>query len=105
MLSPGGRFVAGAPSRVHDPELRDVLPEWGRPSPFDAEDAEAIVASVFDVDEVEWWESPAYHLPHRRAVTDYLVAFKVPDPEDRAALVAVPTDVTKSGATVWGRRR
>lgn len=105
VVKPGGTFVAGAPSRYHDPELREVLPGWGVSSPFDAEEAEVIMSTVFEVDEVEWWELPAYLLPDRQAVTDYLIAFKTPDAEDRAGDVPTPTHVTKSGATVWARRR
>jgi SAM-dependent methyltransferase len=104
-LRSGATFVAGAPSRYHDSELRHVLPEWGTPSPFDAEEAATIVAQVFDVEDVKWWELPAYHLPTRRAVVDYLVAFGVPDADERAAEVATPTPVTKSGVNVWARRR
>lgn len=105
LLRPGGVFLAGAPSRYHDPELQHVLPDWGKESPFDAEDAEEIVASVgFDDIEVQWWEAPAYLLPDRQAVLDYLVAFKVPDPEARADKVNAPTTVTKSGINVWARR-
>jgi SAM-dependent methyltransferase len=104
VLQPGGLFLTGAPSRYHDQELRHVLPDWGQPSPFDAEDAADIVGAVFSDVELEWWEAPAYHLADREAVIDYLVAFKVPGAEDRADEVPVPTQVTKSGVTIWARR-
>ena len=102
-LKPGGLFLAGAPSRFHDPELRDVVPNWGEESPFDAEEAAAIVGEVFDDLEVEWWEVPAWELLDTPAVIDYLVAFKVPEPEERAAQVSVPTTITKSGVNIWAR--
>ena len=101
LLQPGGTFLASAPSRAHDPELAHVLDGWGEPSPFDAEDAAAVVGEVFADVEAVWWEAPAYYLPDRQAVVDYLVAFKQPDAEARAAEVPVPTDVTKSGCDVW----
>ena len=84
LLRPGGLFVAGSPSRYHDPELRDVIPTWGEPSPFDAEEAAALVGEVFEDVEVEWWESPAWALRTRDAVVDYLVAFRVPDAGPRS---------------------
>lgn len=105
LLRHRGTFLAGAPSRYHDPELRHVLPSWGERSPFDAEEAAEIVSSCgFTEVEVDWWEAPAYSLPDRQAVIDYLVAFKVADPERRAKEVATPTQVTKSGVNVWARR-
>ena len=44
VLRPGGLFVACAPARDSTPELAGVLPGWGAPSTFDAEDAPDIVA-------------------------------------------------------------
>jgi SAM-dependent methyltransferase len=105
LLRPGGLFLAGVPSRYHDPELRHVLPDWGQRSPFDAEEAGEIVASVgFSDVEIDWWEAPAYLLRDHDAVVDYLVAFKVPDAERRATEVTTPTYVTKSGVNVWATR-
>jgi len=37
LLRPGGCAVTCAPSRFNDPELAPVLPGWGRPLTFDAE--------------------------------------------------------------------
>jgi SAM-dependent methyltransferase len=103
-LRPGGWFVASAPSRYHDPELQEVEVDWGRPSPFDAEEAGEIVGAVFVDVEVEWWESPAWRLRDREAVARYLRAFGNPDPFERAQQVTTPVDVTKSGAHVWARK-
>lgn len=113
ILRPGGTLLASAPNRKHDPELRHVLDRWGEPSPFDGEDAEAIVRAALaappaapdagidpDVD-VRPWEAVGYHLPDRRAVVDYLVAFKHADPEAKAERTDPPLDVTKSGCDVW----
>ncbi len=70
VLRPGGLFLAGAPSRYHDPELRHVLPNWGERSPFDAEEVAEIVAGSFGDVVVERWQSPAYYLRDQAAVTD-----------------------------------
>ena len=110
-LRPGGIFLASTPSRYHDPELAHLAEEsgwlqgWcGVRGSFDAEEAADLVAQVFADVEVEWWEVPAYHLPDRAAVVDYLVAFGVPDPEARAEQVSVPLDITKKGVDIWARR-
>lgn len=97
LLKPGGLFLAGAPSRYHDAELRYVVPDWGTPSPFDAEEAE-IVGSAFEGVEVDWWEIPAYRLADRAAVEDYLTAFKIPEAAERAHHV----DITKAGVNILG---
>jgi ubiquinone/menaquinone biosynthesis C-methylase UbiE len=47
VLRPGGLFAACAPARDSAPELASVVPRWGARSTFDAEDAPAIVGSVF----------------------------------------------------------
>jgi SAM-dependent methyltransferase len=44
VLRPGGRYYASTSARDNDPEL---MPEGSEPTPFDAEDAAAIVGSVF----------------------------------------------------------
>ena len=105
LLRPGGLLLAGSPSRYHDPELRDIVPGWGEASPFDAEEAAALVGEVFDDVEVEWWEGPGWRLRDRAAVVDYLVVFRVPDPETVAERVPTPVTITKSGVNVWARRR
>ena len=101
LLRNGGTFLASAPSRFHDPELAHVLDGWGEPSPFDAEDVAELVGRVFREIDVRWWEGPAYHLPDRAAVVDYLVAFKQRDPEAKAERVETPVTITKSGCDVW----
>jgi SAM-dependent methyltransferase len=111
ILKPGGVFLASTPSRYHDPELAHLADDsgllrgWrGVRGFFDAEEAADLVAQVFDDLDVDWWEVPAYHLPDRAAVVDYLVAFGVPDPEARAEQVPVPLDITKKGVDIWARR-
>lgn len=103
LLSAGGLFAASAPSRWNDPELEGIDPEWGTPSPFDSDDAPALVASVFGDVEVERWEIVAYVLPHRDAIADYLHAINVPDWEAWADELLAPLSITKLGAHVWAR--
>jgi SAM-dependent methyltransferase len=102
LLKPSGLFLAGSPSRYHDPEVKDLIPEWGVPGPFDAEEAASIVAEVFGEVEVEWWEGPAYLLETRDAVDDYFVMFEYP--RDQVDAVELPLTITKSGINIWARR-
>jgi SAM-dependent methyltransferase len=104
VLRSGGHFLASSPSRWNDPELKDIDPRWGAPSPFDAENAPSLVAEVFGQVEVEEWRLPAYVLPDRAAIRDYLHAFQVSDWEAKAAEVTPPMTITKIGAQVWARR-
>ena len=107
VLRSGGLFVAGAPSRYHDVELQDVDPRWGEESPFDAEEAPQFVIDVFGEEnvEVEHWEVPdCWLLPTYDAVVDYLYAFSIPEPEERAKLVTPPIGITKKGTNVWAVR-
>ena len=103
VLAPGGMLLAAAISRKDTPEL---APVWRpRPSPFDAEDAPALVASVFGAVEVRCWDAPLVTLPDPQAVRDFLVARFV-DPlaaADAARDVLTPLTVTKRGALVLAR--
>jgi SAM-dependent methyltransferase len=103
VLAAGGLLVAAAISRDDAPEL---APVW-RPcrSPFDAEDAPALVASVFGEVEVRRWDAPLVTLPDPQAVRDFLVARFI-DPlaaADAARDVRTPLTVTKRGAMVLAR--
>jgi SAM-dependent methyltransferase len=75
VLRPGGLFVTCTPNRNSYPELAGVVPGWGSRSPFDGEDAEPAVASVFnapaDVVQVERWDGPLVTLTD----VDYAAAF------------------------------
>jgi SAM-dependent methyltransferase len=104
VLAPGGMFVVATASRFDSPELAHV---W-RPTPtsFDAEDAPALMGSVFDQVEVKRWDAPLITLPDGRAVRDYLIArYVAPDvAETASAQVRTPTAITKRGAFVHGRK-
>jgi SAM-dependent methyltransferase len=94
---PGGLFAACTASRRNDPELTDGYP----PSPFDAEEAPEIVASVFGAVEVEEWDGPFTVLPDHDAVTQYCRShFLPPEAADR---VTPPVTLTKRGCVVWAR--
>ena len=104
VLRPGGVLVAGTISRYDSPELAAV---WHPvPTPFDTEEAPAIVGTVFADVRVDAWDAPLLTLPDPAAVADFLVARFVP--ADHAAQLAarVPTPVvlTKRGALVIGRK-
>ena len=105
VLRPGGRFVAATSARTNDPELAGLLPGWGRPGTFDAEDAGGIVAEVFDDVEVVAWDAPMVHLPDRAAAELFLRGRGLParDVVTAAATLELPLDVTKRGALIWAR--
>jgi len=98
VLRPAGLFAACTASRRNDPELTDGYP----PSPFDAEEAPAIVASVFGDVDVDSWDGPYTVLPDRDAVLRYCRShFLPPEAADRAT---PPVTLTKRGCLVWARR-
>jgi SAM-dependent methyltransferase len=97
VVRPGGLFAACTASRRNDPELTDGYPS----SPFDAEEAPAIVASVFDEVEVESWDGPFTVLPDREAVVQYCRSHFLP--LEAADRVTPPVTLTKRGCLVWAR--
>lgn len=107
VLEPGGWFVTCTSARDNDPELAAVLPGWGSPGTFDAEDAEDIVGTEFDVVGVERWDAPMIRLPDRAAMTQFLRGRGLGEAEAHRAASRFPTpmEVTKRGCLVWGRRR
>jgi len=105
VLRPGGLFVACTTRRDDSPELLAHLPPQPA-STFDAEDAPALVASVFGDVEVDAWDGPYVVLPTRAAVRDHLRGRCID--ADLAGAVAeavdVPLTVTKRGCVVWARK-
>jgi len=95
VLRPGGLFAACTASRRNDPELTDGY----APTPFDAEEAPAIVASLFDDAEVEEWDGPFTLLPDRDAVAQYCRSHFLP--AEAAYRVTPPVTLTKRGCLVW----
>ena len=98
VLRPGGLFAASAPSRFTDPELTDGYP----PSTFDAEEAQALVGSVFDAVEVVSWDAPLTRLEDRAAVAAYCRANLLPP--QAAQRVVPPVTITKRGCLVHARK-
>lgn len=108
VLRPAGLFVAGTISRTDSPEL---APLWQPAStPFDSEDAPALVAATIGPVDVQPWDAPLVTLPGRDALRDYLVARFVPAgaaetlADTLAARVRWPLSITKRGALVIARR-
>jgi SAM-dependent methyltransferase len=107
VLRPGGTFVACTASRTNDPELAGLLPNWGRRTSFDAEDAIEIVSQAFHVTRVLSWDQPFVTLPDRAAAELFLRGRGLSEREAhrRASRLDTPMNVTKRGVLVWGRRR
>lgn len=100
VLRPGGRYACSTSARTDSPE---VLPEGHPPSTFDAEDAPAIVSSVFGDVEVDAWDEVFFRLETRQEVRDFCRAQNIP--MERAEEVDVPLPVTKRGCIVWATKR
>ncbi len=105
VLRPGGVFVACTSARDDSPELTAHLGPQPA-STFDAEEAEAIVAAVFDDVGVDRWDGAFVHLPDPAAVEQYLVGRCIGQElaAEVAAAAEVPLDVTKRGVVVWARK-
>jgi SAM-dependent methyltransferase len=95
VLRPGGRYYACTAARDSDPE---ILPEGYPPSTFDAEEAEAIVGSVFDAIETERWDGYFFPLTTREEVRAYCRHNSIPT--ERADTVPLPFWLTKRGVLV-----
>lgn len=95
VLRPGGRYFACTAARSNDPELMwDDYP----PTPFDAEEAEAIVSSVFEYAEPESWDGKYFPLRSRHEVRAYCRHHSIPS--ERAEAADVPLWLTKRGVLV-----
>jgi SAM-dependent methyltransferase len=104
VLRPGGQVLVSTISRTDSPEFRAY---WiRRPTSFDAEDAPAVVAQVFEAVAVHTWDTPLVTLPDPPAVRDYLIGRQAPRAvaERAARELATPVTVTKRGALVVGTR-
>jgi SAM-dependent methyltransferase len=100
VLRAGGTLLASAIARTDSPELARF---WRRPAAsFDAGDAPALVAEVFDRVTVHRWDAPLVTLPDASAVRDYLLGRQAPADATERAAEELPTllRVTKRGALV-----
>lgn len=106
VLRPGGSFVACAPSRCNDPELAAVLPGWGQPLTFDAENAAQQVGQFFEITQTQIWDVPLLDLGTRAEVQHYLRGRGLAgQAASRAAgQVRVPVRLTKRGTLIWARK-
>ena len=98
VLRANGRYYACTSARDNDPEL---VPEGYPPTSFDAEDAVALVASVFGDAEAEPWDRVLFPLTTRDEVRAYCRHHHIPP--DRAERVALPLWLTKRGVLVRDR--
>jgi SAM-dependent methyltransferase len=95
VLRPGGRYYASTAARDNDPEL---MVAGYPPTTFDAEDAVAIVASVFDEPEAQQWDAPFYALETREELHAYSRHNFIP--AELAEAAEVPLSLTKRGVVV-----
>ncbi|HZU76526.1 MAG TPA: methyltransferase domain-containing protein [Dehalococcoidia bacterium] len=99
VLRPGGRYFACTAARDSDPEL---LPEGYPRSSFDAEEAVAIVATVFEAPQPQRWNGTFYALRTRAEVRAYCRHNYIP--ADRAEQVELPLWLTKRGVLIRARK-
>jgi SAM-dependent methyltransferase len=110
VLRPGGIFVACAPNRNSNPELADVLPDWGAASSFDGEDAADIVGSVFtapgDVVEIDRWDAPHVTLSDAGQAAAFLRIHGLTAAAARrtAATLQTPLALTMRGCLVYATK-
>jgi SAM-dependent methyltransferase len=110
VLRPGGLFAACAPARGSAPELAPALPSWGASSTFDAEDAPAIVGSVFgapgDRVEADRWDGPLRTLATAGEAVTILRCHGMTEDEARrgAAALDLPLTLTMRGCVVYATK-
>lgn len=95
VLRSGGRYYASTAARNNDPE---IMWEGYPPTPFDAEEAGAIVASVFEHVEPQHRDGRYFPLPSRDEVRAYCRHHYIPT--ERAEAAELPLWLTKRGVLV-----
>lgn len=95
VLRTGGRYYASTGARDNDPEM---MPEGYPPTPFDAEEAAAIVATVFPDVQPERWDGAFFPLETRDEVRAYCRHNYIP--AGRAETAPLPLWLTKRGVLV-----
>jgi SAM-dependent methyltransferase len=110
VLRAGGLFAACAPARNSAPELARVLPSWGASSTFDAEEAPAIIGSVFgepgDRVEIDPWDGPLRTLSAAGEAVSILRCHGMTEDEARrgAAELDLPLTLTMRGCVVYATK-
>jgi SAM-dependent methyltransferase len=95
VLRPGGRYYACTAARDSDPE---IVPEGYPPSTFDAEEAVAIVGSVFQDVRAQRWDDRFFPLKTREDIRAFCRHNHIP--AERAETAEVPLWLTKRGVVV-----
>ena len=95
VLRTGGRYYACTSARSNDPEL---APEGYPATTFDAEEALAIVRTVFPGAEAERWDERFFALDTRNEVRDYCRHHHLS--LERADRVELPLWLTKRGVMI-----
>jgi len=98
VLRRGGRYYAATGARDNDPE---IMGEGYPPTPFDAEEAVDLVASVFAQVEAERWDGRFFPLQTREEIRAYCRHNFIP--AERAEAAEVPLWLTKRGVLVRAR--
>ncbi|WP_232661634.1 class I SAM-dependent methyltransferase [Pseudonocardia sp. TRM90224] len=103
VLRPGARLAVAVPSRFNDPELASVLPGWGQPWSFDAENGVEQLESVFPSVEVQRWDVPIGEVPDRAALEVVLRGrgLSAAAAADAAGRFDTPLTITKRGMLAW----
>jgi SAM-dependent methyltransferase len=110
VLRPGGLLAACAPARDSAPELASVVPSWGTRSTFDAEEAPAIVGSVFgapgDRVQTDRWDGPLRTLSTADEAVGVLRCHGMGEVAARAAAAALrlPLTLTMRGCVVYATK-
>ncbi|WP_107052629.1 class I SAM-dependent methyltransferase [Streptomyces sp. NRRL S-1448] len=107
VLRSGGLLAVSTVSRHNDPELAPVLPDWGKPLSFDAENAPEQLSRVFDLVDVQSWDRPMVHLADHAAATLFLRGRGLSEQEapHAAQRLKTPVTLTKRGMIGWARKR
>jgi SAM-dependent methyltransferase len=110
VLRPGGLLAACAPARDSAPGLASVVPSWGTRSTFDAEEAPAIVGSVFgapgDRVQTDRWDGPLRTLSTADEAVGVLRCHGMGEVAARAAAAALrlPLTLTMRGCVVYATK-
>jgi len=95
MLRTGGRYYACTAARNNDPE---IMPDGYTATTFDAEEALAIVASVFPNARPERWDESFFPLQTRDEVR--ATAVTTSSPRNAPKTVELPLWLTKRGVLI-----
>ncbi|HEY2549372.1 MAG TPA: class I SAM-dependent methyltransferase [Streptosporangiaceae bacterium] len=110
VLRPGGLFAACSASRDSAPELAHVVPGWGAPTTFDADESPAIVRSVFgqpgDEVSVQRWDAPMHTLTTAEQAAAFLRCYGMGEQaaRDAAQRLALPLTLTMRGCFVYATK-